>query len=132
MPHISIDGSGFVVTRPDAFLPNVDIYRGEAEYIIVVDLPGMKKEDITIYRQNAVTLVEGRRKKGKFDLGFTEKNYEKSERKFGDFTLTFKIPDEYERKWSYFEVEEGILSIKYKRDSDLPGDEEKPLVLQIK
>jgi HSP20 family molecular chaperone IbpA len=116
MPHISIDGSGFVVTRPDAFTPNVDIHRGETEYTIVVDVPGMKKSDITIYRQNVVTMVEGKRKRSDFDPAPPDRNYERSERKFGDFALNFKIPDEYERKWCYFECEDGVLCIKYKRD----------------
>lgn len=44
--------------------------------------------------------------------------YQKSERKFGEFNLSFKIPDEYERKWSYFNVKNGILTLKYKRDKD--------------
>lgn len=132
MPHISIDGSGFVVTRPDAFIPNVDIYRGENEYVIIIDIPGMKKEDITIYRQNVVTLVEGKRKRGKYDQYLSEKQYEKSERKFGDFAMTFKIPDEYERKWSYFEVEEGIMCIKYKRDMDAGDRIETPDVVDKK
>lgn len=96
----------------------MDVYRGETEYVIVIDLPGMKKEDLTIYRQNVVTLIEGKRKKSKFDMNLSEKQYEKSERKFGDFALTFKIPDEYERKWFYYEVEDGVLCIKYKKDSE--------------
>lgn len=131
MPHISIDGSGFVVTRPDAFIPNVDICRGDSEYVIVIDLPGMKKEDINIYRQNVVTLVEGKRKRTVYDENLSDKNYEKSERKFGDFTLTFKIPDEYERKWSFFEMENGVLSIKYNKDCDTE-DREGGEVKQIK
>ena len=43
---------------------------------------------------------------------------EKSERKYGEFTLTFKIPDIYERKWSYFGVEQGVITIKYDKDKD--------------
>jgi HSP20 family molecular chaperone IbpA len=35
------------MTRPDAFLPAVDIYRGD-EYVIIIDVPGMVKEDIVV------------------------------------------------------------------------------------
>ena len=88
----------------------------------------MKKEDVNVYRQNVVTLIEGKRKKTLFDQGLADKNYEKNERKFGDFALSFKIPDEYERKWNYYEVEEGILCIKYKRDSD-STDKDQTIIL---
>jgi HSP20 family molecular chaperone IbpA len=117
MPHISIDGSGFVVTRPDAFMPNVDIVRGDSEYTIIIDVPGMVKDDISIYRQNVVTLVEGTRGKSSFDNCAADRNYEKQERKFGDFSLNFKIPEEYERKWYFFECDNGILCIKYHKDN---------------
>lgn len=40
LPQIAIDSSGFVMTRPDSFLPNCDIIKGE-EYIIILDLPGL-------------------------------------------------------------------------------------------
>lgn len=125
MPHISIDGSGFVVTRPDAFIPNVDIYRGESEYVIIIDIPGMAKEELVIYRQNVVTMVEGKRKRSEFDPSQSERNYERSERKFGDFALNFKIPDEYERKWYFFECQNGVACIKYKKDNWDEGSLEK-------
>jgi HSP20 family molecular chaperone IbpA len=61
-----------------------------------MEIPGLKKEDLTIYRQNITTIVKGCKNKpyeGK-DLVV-----EKNERKYGDFTMTFKIPELYERKW---------------------------------
>jgi HSP20 family molecular chaperone IbpA len=41
---------------------------------------------------------------------------EKSERKYGEFGLSFKIPEIYERKWSLFSVENGVLTIVYDKD----------------
>jgi HSP20 family molecular chaperone IbpA len=41
---------------------------------------------------------------------------DKNERKYGDFTLTFKIPEIYERKWNSYEVENGVLKIIYDKD----------------
>ena len=37
---------------------------------------------------------------------------------YGEFTIRFKIPVEYERKWHTFEMNDGILILKYKKDSD--------------
>lgn len=43
---------------------------------------------------------------------------ERSERKYGEFALSFKIPEIYERKWSTFTVENGVLTIIYEKDKD--------------
>lgn len=36
----------------------------------------------------------------------------------GDFTMTFRIPEEYQRKWSEVHVEHGVLRITYLKDVD--------------
>ena len=43
---------------------------------------------------------------------------ERSERTYGDFTLTFSIPQEYERKWHKMTLEKGVLKIIFKPDAD--------------
>ena len=43
---------------------------------------------------------------------------ERSERQYGDFTLTFAIPQEYERKWTNMTLEKGVLKIVFKPDAD--------------
>ena len=106
------------MTRPDSFLPSVDIINSPEEYVIILDIPGMVKEDITIYRRNVVTVVKGVRKRVFLSDKIEDNCFSSSDRKFGEFTLNFKIPNEYERKWSYFEVEEGVMFLKYKRDND--------------
>ncbi len=61
---------------------------------------------------------------------FEETAFEKNERKYGEFTLTFKIPDIYERKWSGYVVEKGVLIICYPKDSNEDEPEKKaPLIL---
>lgn len=115
LPQIAIDSSGFVMTRPDSFLPNCDIIK-EDEYIIIMDIPGMTSKDIKVIRQNVHTIVKGVRKKLKDQNSQSDKAYEKNERKFGDFTIRFKIPEEYERKWSKYTIKDGVLMLKYKKD----------------
>ena len=42
----------------------------------------------------------------------------KQERKVGEFTMSFRIPEQYERKWKEYYCNEGVLIIKYDKDSD--------------
>ena len=63
-----------------------------------MEVPGLGKEDIEIRRQNILTIVKGTKKKPsghdeKFDV------VEKTERKYGEFTMSFRIPESYERRW---------------------------------
>ena len=46
---------------------------------------------------------------------------EKAERKYGEFTQTFKIPQEYERKWSQVTVVNGVMRIVFKPDNEEEG-----------
>ena len=47
----------------------------------------------------------------------------RQERKHGDFTMTFRIPEEYQRKWHSCTVEDGVLCIRYEKDSEEDADD---------
>ena len=49
IPQISIDSSGLLMTRPDSFVPAVDIIAND-KYQIFMDVPGLSKEDILLIR----------------------------------------------------------------------------------
>jgi HSP20 family molecular chaperone IbpA len=81
-----------------------------------MDVPGISEDEIEMYRQNVVTIVKGNRKRPYPDQQTDQ--VERQERKYGEFTLSFKIPENFERKWSYFGVENGVLKIVYEKDKD--------------
>lgn len=115
LPQVSLDASGLMLTRPDSFLPEVDVIQDE-EYIIYMDIPGMTAKDISVSRQNVMTIIKGVR-----ELPYLENKrsqMEKRERKNGEFTLTFTIPHRYQRRWSSIEVENGVLCIRFPKDTD--------------
>jgi HSP20 family molecular chaperone IbpA len=60
------------------------------------------------------------RKRSKFCLETNESLFQKNERKFGEFNLNFRVPDEYEKKWSSVSIENGIMTLRYQID---PGEE---------
>lgn len=68
-----------------------------------------------------ITIIKGNKKRPFDDY----KKLEKNERKYGEFTLNFRIPEIYERKWSSFEVQNGVLKIVYERDIDEGSIKEK-------
>lgn len=115
IPQVSTDSSGLIMSRPDSFLPLVDIVQTD-QYTIYMDVPGLTKEDISVSRQNVVTVVQGKRKRLYSDTTNEQHTVVKQERKCGDFTMTFRIPDSFERKWNSYDVKDGVLVLKYERD----------------
>lgn len=81
-----------------------------------MDVPGIQEDEIEMYRQNVITIVKGNRKRPYPESAVD--HVERQERKYGEFTLSFKIPENYERKWSFFGVENGVLKIVYDKDKD--------------
>lgn len=89
IPQVNIDTHGFITTRPDSFVPPVDIVAGES-YEIYLDMPGIQKDDIELLRQNVTTVIRGKRKS---EFKTDANNVVKQERKFGEFLITFRIPE---------------------------------------
>ena len=103
------------MTKPDSFFPKIDIMKGES-YCIWLDLPGFDEGDIKLKRQNVHTIVNGTRHKILDQEEYKNYEIEKMERKFGEFTIRFKIPDKYERKWNFVQLKNGVLCIKFRKD----------------
>lgn len=61
-----------------------------------------------------MTIVKGYRRK---IINDDDSNI-KQEIKYGDFELKFRIPQEYDRRWSSFVLENGVLKLVYLRDED--------------
>ena len=78
----------------------------------------MTTEDIKLSRQNVTTIVKGARRIPYAEL---QVKVERSERTYGDFTQTFKVPQEYERRWASVTVVDGVLKIVFKPDTDEEG-----------
>ena len=62
IPQVSIDSSGFITTKPDGFIPLTDIIKTD-NYKIYMEVPGLKMDDVTVYRQNVKTIIKGNKLK---------------------------------------------------------------------
>ena len=97
--------------NPDAFTPAVDILKSATAFTVLLDLPGFSPCEVSLSRQSTVTTVSGRRKL------LTSKECLRQERRKGEFLVSIIVPPEYEKHWSSTELCNGVLTIKYKRDT---------------
>lgn len=91
-----------------SFTPSVNTREGEFAYHVDVDLPGVKKEDISIKIDNNVLTLKGERK-SKQEV--KKEDYYKMESSFGCFTRSFTIPDNIDKENIHAENKDGVLEI---------------------
>ena len=94
-----------------------DVKETEKDYILDVDLPGFKKEDVNLNLENGYLTISAKREH-KVDNENRKENFVRRERSFGQFSRSFYVGD-VEQDEIEAHLENGILTIK------LPKEEEK-------
>jgi HSP20 family protein len=104
--------------------PVLDLYDEKDRFLVTVELPGMKKEDINLAFQDGTLTVSGERKherEGKEGETF------RSERYFGKFQRSITLPAAVNAGKISANYKDGVLHI------DLPKAEEaKPKQIEVK
>jgi HSP20 family protein len=88
--------------------PVVDIIEDETEYLIKVDLPEIKKEEVKVTVENGVLVLSGERKLEKEEKG---RKYHRIERAYGSFGRSFSLPDNADAEKVNAEFNEGVLKL---------------------
>jgi HSP20 family protein len=106
-----------------AWRPTVDIYEAVDGVIIVADLPGVRKEDVSVEVKDNILTLKGERK-GNDDVG--EDQYYRRERCCGNFHRAFTLqhtvmPDKIKATFK-----DGVLKVLVPHP-----EEEKPKQIQV-
>lgn len=106
------------------FMPAVDIYETEREYLVKLDLPEVAKEEVKVFVEDGVLTIQGERKKEKEEKG---KRLHRIERSYGTFLRTFTVPPDADETKIDAEFKEGLLKV------HLPKSEKaKPKTIDVK
>lgn len=97
-----------VATRQKAFAPSIDISETDKQYMIDVEVPGMKKEDIDLNVENNTLTISGERK---FEKEEDDKHYHRVESHYGTFSRSFTLPDNVNTDSINATYSNGILNI---------------------
>ncbi|MDX1693634.1 MAG: Hsp20/alpha crystallin family protein [Ketobacteraceae bacterium] len=87
--------------------PATDITESESGYRVSLDLPGMKSEDITIEVKEERLYIKGSRQVERDESA--KVHY--SERVFGEFNRTFKLPKDANESAIAAKFENGVLQV---------------------
>ncbi len=93
------------------FYPSVDISEDEKNIYLNVELPGLSKDDVQIkIKDDNVLMIKGEKK---FEEKKEDKNhsYIRVERRYGEFTRYFTLPDAVDKEKISAKFEHGILNL---------------------
>jgi HSP20 family protein len=95
------------VTVPE-WAPAVDIIEDDKEYLIKVELPEVRKDDVKVTVECGTLSISGERKTEK-----EEKNrkFHRIERHYGRFLRSFSLPEDAEEGKVNAEFKDGVLRV---------------------
>jgi len=111
------------VSTEGVISPNVDIFERGNELVILVELPGVKKEEIELVISDDRLIVKGEIKKPE---AVKEEDYILNERSYGSFTRSINLPSDIDKSSVKASFNNGILEI-----SMLRKEEAKPREIKI-
>ena len=89
----------------NGFYPAVDIIKGEKEFTLLLEAPGMEKSDFTIDLEEKSLTISGERKRPE------AANYTQLESNHGHFKRTFKLNDIIDKEKISAAYNNGILKL---------------------
>ena len=106
--------------------PAIDIVEQDKSYQVTAELPGMGEKDIDVKFADGVLTIKGEKKEESEEK---QKDYYRSERRFGAFQRSFRVPDGVEADKIEANVKDGILTVLLPKSDDAKNREKK---IQIK
>jgi HSP20 family protein len=110
--------------RGELLTPALDLHETDGEYVVTVELPGVRKEDVTVEMAEGVLTVRGEKKSER------EEKKERSrwlERSYGSFSRSFTLPANATPDRIDASYKDGILTLRIGK-----REETKPKTIAIK
>ena len=116
------------MARPEGgydFMPPADVIERDKEYLVKIDLPDVRKEDVKVLFEDGVLTIKGERKEAKEVKGET---LHRTERFYGAFERTFALPDDVDPKGIHAACKDGVLMVTLPR---IEVQKPRPLAISI-
>jgi HSP20 family protein len=88
--------------------PEIDVFEREGKLVLRADVPGLKAEDFDVTVDRGLLTVSGKREEEK---EIKEENYYCSERSFGEFSRTIRLPEGVTAESVGASYTDGVLEV---------------------
>jgi HSP20 family protein len=96
-------------TRMGQLVPAVDVTESEEEYLVSADVPGVKKDDLTVEIEGGSLRIRGERKSEREE---TKDKARHLERSYGAFSRAFTLPADADSEKVEASFEDGVLKVR--------------------
>lgn len=90
------------------WMPAVEIVELEKEYLIKLDLPDVKREEVQVFAEEGDIVIKGTRK---YERDVKDVKVLRREIFYGEFERRFALPDNVEVKTIKAECKDGVLRV---------------------
>jgi HSP20 family protein len=97
-----LDGDG------GAWLPAIDVERGQSELTVRADLPGIQPDQVKIEVQNGVLTISGQQERQDDE---NERAYVRHERRYGSFMRAIPLPEGVDPSQITAKTSNGVMEI---------------------
>jgi HSP20 family protein len=98
----------FETTKSPAWSPKIDVVERDNRLVTRVDLPGMKKEDVSVEVTDGHLALSGERKRESEEK---KDNFYRSEREYGSFCRVVPLPEGVKLEDVKATFSEGVLEV---------------------
>jgi HSP20 family protein len=99
----------FTETEPALWVPTVEVFEKGNEFVVRAEVPGMKKEEITLEITENELVMSGERKK---ETEEKKEGFYRSERTYGSFYRAIPLPEGVSIDRAAAAVRDGVLEVK--------------------
>jgi len=103
LPSLLTDEGGDV-----RWVPDIEVERKNGALVVKADLPGMKKEEVTVRVENDRLTIEGERRQESEEK---REGYYHSERSYGHFCRTIALPEGAKTEDAKAAFKDGVLEV---------------------
>ena len=109
-------------SQPVVTVPAVDVTEKEKAYEITAELPGLAEKDVEVKVANGALTIKGEKREEKEEK---EKDYYLSERRYGSFSRSFRLPEGVDADRIEASFAKGVLTISLPKTAEAQSKEKK-------
>jgi HSP20 family protein len=103
-----------------SIMPSIDVRETDAEIVIEAELPGMDEKDVTVTLSGGILTLKGEKKSEREEK---KDDYHLTERSYGSFQRSFRVPETVDQDQVSADFEKGVLKVAMKKRPDAAAGE---------
>jgi len=89
-------------------MPSIDVRESATDIVVEAELPGMSEDDIDVTLSNGTLTIKGEKKSEREEK---EDDYHLTERSYGQFQRSFRVPDAVDEDKIEAKLDKGVLHV---------------------